>query len=283
MLQADIARYKTDPLYGNLFRGNEVYEGQHLQLAVDIRRRHAVLAEARANGVVPPPRNARSEAQFVRRYRADSEYANLFSGPQMYPGYHADLAVQIRRMEAIRPPMTKYEIRWGIEQRIHDHFFLPTPPPNAAIQPARGAGEAAAEVPRAGGVTPPSVPSRLTIEGTSPVQTGAINQALPATPGTTTPSPATAIAPVRSGGASPAQVRRERDAARAAEETQTAADIAKYRSDPDFTALFRGPELYQGHHQELSMVIKAMEQVQPRLTKEAIRVRIQQTLNSCQL
>ncbi len=276
MLQEDIARYKTDPLYGNLFRGDEVYEGQHLQLAIAIRTRNAALAQARANGVIPPLRNARSEAQFVRRYRADSEFNSLFSHPPLYPGYHADLAVEIRRMEAIRPPKTKTEIRQGIQQRIANHYFLPTPP-------TRAAGEAAAEVPRAGGVTPPSGPPRLTIEGTQPVRPGTINQAPPAAPGTTTPSPATAITPVRSGGATPAQVRRERNATRAAEEAQTAADIAKYRSDPDFAALFRGPELYQGHHQELSMVIKAMEQVQPRLTKEAIRVRIQQTLNSCQL
>ncbi|MFP5385172.1 MAG: hypothetical protein ACLGHN_03790 [Bacteriovoracia bacterium] len=70
---------------------------------------------------------------------------------------------------------------------------------------------------------------------------------------------------------------------KAADEADELADIAKYRQDPEYMDLFKGPQLYDDHHKELAMVIKAMENSQPAMTKAAIRKKIQETLNSCQL
>lgn len=71
--------------------------------------------------------------------------------------------------------------------------------------------------------------------------------------------------------------------AKAADEADELADIAKYRQDPEYMDLFKGPQLYDDHHKELAMVIKAMENTQPAMTKAAIRKKIQETLSSCQL
>jgi hypothetical protein len=129
------------------------------------------------------------------------------------------------------------------------------------------------------GVTPPglTVETALAQRNARPSTSAAQTQ----TPAhTTPPTPATAVA--RENGDAAAQTTRP-NATRAAEESDYAADIARYRGDPEYAVLFRGPQMYDGHHQQLSMVIKAMEEVQPRMTKEAIRRRIQETLNSCQL
>ena len=68
-----------------------------------------------------------------------------------------------------------------------------------------------------------------------------------------------------------------------ASEADEVSDVVKYRTDPEYAELFRGKELYEGHHEELGMVIRAMEDIEPKMTKAQIRMKIQETLNSCQL
>ncbi len=131
-------------------------------------------------------------------------------------------------------------------------------------------------------------PSGLTVEATPAAQRGGraattpTTQTPPATPRTRT-TPTTTAQTARAEGEATAQGPRQGSATRAADEAEIAADIAKYRSDPEYAELFRRPEMYTNNYEELAMVIKAMEQAQPPMTKEAIRLRIQQTLNSCQL
>lgn len=72
-------------------------------------------------------------------------------------------------------------------------------------------------------------------------------------------------------------------AVKAADEVEDVSDLVRYRQDPEYAQLYKGAELYEGHHDELTMVIRAMEDVKPAMTKEAIRKKIQETLNSCQL
>lgn len=59
-----------------------------------------------------------------------------------------------------------------------------------------------------------------------------------------------------------------------------------YRVDPEYASLFKtnkGVELYEEHHEELTMVISALEKSEPQLSKVQIRQKIEETLNSCQL
>ncbi len=75
----------------------------------------------------------------------------------------------------------------------------------------------------------------------------------------------------------------EKSAAKAADNADEVSDVVKFRTDPEYADLFKGKELYEGHHDELAMVIRAMEETQPKMTKIQIRTKIQETLNSCQL
>lgn len=77
--------------------------------------------------------------------------------------------------------------------------------------------------------------------------------------------------------------RTEKSAAKVADNTDEVSDVARLRTDPEYSELFKGKEMYEGHHDELAMVIRAMEETRPGMTKVQIRTKIQETLNSCQL
>jgi hypothetical protein len=81
----------------------------------------------------------------------------------------------------------------------------------------------------------------------------------------------------------PSAVKARQDAGGTPPKGDEVADINKYRTDPEYLDLFKGPELYRGHHEELGTVIRELEKVSPQLTKEQIRKKIQDTLNSCSL
>lgn len=74
---------------------------------------------------------------------------------------------------------------------------------------------------------------------------------------------------------------------KASDEVDLAADMAKYKTDPEYTSLFavdkNGKELYPDHHKELALVIRVMEESQPTLTKLQIRKTIEEKLSSCSL
>lgn len=85
-------------------------------------------------------------------------------------------------------------------------------------------------------------------------------------------------------GKSEAQVSKNSSSSqKTSEVADEAGDIAKYRQDPEYMELFKGPQMYDDHHKELTMVIRALEESQPKLTKAEIRRKIQETLNSCSL
>lgn len=75
----------------------------------------------------------------------------------------------------------------------------------------------------------------------------------------------------------------EQTTAKVADNADEVSDLVKFKTDPEYAALFKGKEMYEGHHDELAMVIRAMEDAQPTMNKVQIRTRIQETLNSCQL
>lgn len=75
----------------------------------------------------------------------------------------------------------------------------------------------------------------------------------------------------------------ENSAAKVADKSDEVSDVARLRTDPEYSELFKGKEMYEGHHDELAMVIRAMEDTTPQMTKIQIRTKIQETLNSCQL
>jgi hypothetical protein len=83
------------------------------------------------------------------------------------------------------------------------------------------------------------------------------------------------------------QVKSEAEASvkssKVAKSSDELSDMAKYRQDPEYMELFKGPQMYDDHHKELSLVIKALEEAQPRLSKAEIRKKIKETLNSCSL
>jgi hypothetical protein len=85
-----------------------------------------------------------------------------------------------------------------------------------------------------------------------------------------------------SGGADPL-IRSRPEAASVTIKVDDVVDVQKYRIDPEYVDLFKGPQLYKGHHEELGTVIRELENVTPRMTKEQIRKKIQDTLNSCSL
>jgi hypothetical protein len=79
------------------------------------------------------------------------------------------------------------------------------------------------------------------------------------------------------------QVKTQQGDAQTVLKTEDMADISKYRTDPEYLDLFKGPEMYRGHHEELGTVIRELEKVSPPISKEQIRKKIQDTLNSCSL
>lgn len=83
--------------------------------------------------------------------------------------------------------------------------------------------------------------------------------------------------------AKPAAQSAKADDAKAVAVSDEAADLAKYRQDPEYMELYKGSEMYPEHHEELTQVIKALEGSSPKLTKEQIRLKIQETMNSCSL
>jgi hypothetical protein len=59
--------------------------------------------------------------------------------------------------------------------------------------------------------------------------------------------------------------------------------MTKFKTDPEYVKLFKGPKLYDTYHDELTAVIMTLEKTQPNLSKAGVRKYIEGLMNSCAL
>lgn len=68
--------------------------------------------------VVPKALEEPVPADIFVSYKTDSEYGQMFKGPETYPGEHQEIAKAIRGLNVVEPQLNKVEVRKAIQQAM---------------------------------------------------------------------------------------------------------------------------------------------------------------------